>query len=530
MGAQTGAMERRYKGIEKMAHLPPIVNASPATLIEHTLAHHAGSLSANGALVVSTGTYTGRSPLDKYIVRDAITESTVWWGEINQAMDPAHYVGLRDHVLTHLESQQSYILQASVNADPRFAYNIQLHSESPWHTLFAGNLFRTAWTAQQPLITILHAPTYDALPARDGTRSNVAIMFDIASRTIVICGTAYAGEIKKAVFTLLNYLLPMRDVMPMHAGVNVGRDGDAAVFFGLSGTGKTTLSTDPDRPMVGDDEHGWSDRGVFNFEGGCYAKTIRLSAAGEPEIYAATKQFGTVLENVVIDPDSHIPDYDDTSLSENGRAAYSLDILANTAVGSMAGHPKTIVMLTADAFGVLPPISRLTVPQAMYHFLSGYTAKVAGTERGVKEPSATFSTCFGAPFMVLHPGRYAALLAQRLEAHGATVWLVNTGWSGGPYGTGSRIALADTRAMVRAALTGALDTVAYTTDPVFGLAMPQSCPGVNPQTLDPRIAWGDATAWQVAAQRLARLFHANYTLYADEAPAGAAEGAPILRD
>ncbi len=282
--------------------------------------------------------------------------------------------------------------------------------------------------------------------------------------------------------------------------------------------------------MVGDDEHGWSDRGVFNFEGGCYAKTIRLSAAGEPEIYAATKQFGTVLENVVIDPDSHIPDYDDTSLSENGRAAYSLGILANTAVGSMAGHPKTIVMLTADAFGVLPPLSRLTVPQAMYHFLSGYTAKVAGTERGVKEPSATFSTCFGAPFMVLHPGRYAALLAERLEAHGATVWLVNTGWSGGPYGIGSRIALADTRAMVRAALTGALDSVAYTTDPVFGLAMPQSCPGVTPQTLDPRIAWGDATAWQVAAQRLARLFHENYTIYAAEAPAGAAQGAPILHD
>jgi phosphoenolpyruvate carboxykinase (ATP) len=523
-------MGRRKTGIEKMALFPPIVNASAATLIEHTLAQHAGSLSADGALVVTTGKYTGRSPLDKYIVRDAVTAPTVWWGDVNQPMEPAHYTRLRDRVEAHLAARQCYVLQASVNADPRYAYNITLHSESPWHTLFAGNLFRSSWHAQQPLIRILHAPTFDALPDRDGTRSNVAIVLDIASMTIVICGTAYAGEIKKAVFTLLNFLLPMRDVMPMHAGVNVGRDGDVAVFFGLSGTGKTTLSTDPDRPMVGDDEHGWSDRGVFNFEGGCYAKTIHLSAVGEPEIYAATKQFGTVLENVVIDTDSHVPDYDDTSISENGRAAYGLDTLENIAAGSMAGHPKTILMLTADAFGVLPPLSRLTVPQAMYHFLSGYTAKVAGTERGVKEPVATFSTCFGAPFMVLHPGRYAALLAERLQQHGSTVWLVNTGWSGGPYGVGSRVSLANTRAMVRAALTGALADVAYTTDPVFGLAIPQSCPDVDPSTLDPRTAWGNADAWQSAAQRLARLFHANYALVAAEAPAGAADGAPLLRD
>ncbi len=508
---------------------PKILNASAATLIEHTLALQTGTLSADGALVVNTGTYTGRSPQDKYIVRDTLTDQTVWWGEVNQAMLPAHYALLRDRIYVHLALRQEYTLQASVNADPTYAYNVALHSESPWHTLFAANLFRSDWRADQPSITILHAPSFDAEPLRDGTRSNVAIVLDVASLTILICGTAYAGEIKKAVFTLLNYLMPMRDVMPMHAGVNVGSAGDGAVFFGLSGTGKTTLSTDPQRPMVGDDEHGWSTTGVFNFEGGCYAKTVQLSAAGEPEIYAATKHFGTVLENVVIDADTRIPDFNDTRLSENGRAAYSLDILANIAPQSRAGHPKNILMLTADAFGVLPPMSRLTVPQAMYHFLSGYTAKVAGTERGVKEPSATFSTCFGAPFMVLHPGRYAALLAERLEAHGATVWLVNTGWSGGPYGVGSRMPLEYTRAMVRAAITGALQDVDYTVDPVFGLAMPQSCPGVPASTLDPRTAWADAASWHGAACRLAALFHTNYVRYAEEAPAGAALGAPLAR-
>jgi phosphoenolpyruvate carboxykinase (ATP) len=511
-----------------MAISPPIINASVSTLVEHTLALHTGRLSADGALVVDTGTYTGRSPQDKYIVRDASTESTVWWGDVNQGLSRTTFEALATRLQQHLDGRQTYHLHASVNADPQYAYNVLLVSESPWHTLFAQNLFRSEWHDTHETLTILHAPSFDAIPAVDGTRSNVCIVLDVASRTILIGGTAYAGEIKKAIFTFLNYLLPMRGVMPMHAGANVGAAGDVSVFFGLSGTGKTTLSTDPERPMIGDDEHGWSAQGVFNFEGGCYAKTIRLSTTGEPEIYAATKHYGTVLENVVIDGNTRLPDFDDISLSENGRAAYSLDILDNIAPGSRAGHPKTILMLTADAFGVLPPISRLTVPQAMYHFLSGYTAKVAGTERGVKEPSATFSTCFGAPFMVHHPGRYAALLAERLEAHGADVWLINTGWSGGPYGVGNRMPLAQTRAMVRAAIDGSLRDVAYTIDPIFGLAMPQSCPGVPVMALDPRAAWGDANRWESAARQLARMFHANFVRYAAEAPAGAAAGAPLV--
>ncbi|MFM2310456.1 MAG: hypothetical protein RLY87_2578 [Chloroflexota bacterium] len=512
-----------------MPTLSPIIDASIPILIEHTIAQNAGHLSADGALIVHTGAYTGRSPQDKYIVRDATTASTVWWGEVNHAMTPAAFQALAIRFRTHLAAVQNYQLHASVNADPHYAYNVLLTSESPWHTLFAQNLFRSEWHETAETLTILHAPSLNAVPAVDGTRSHVCVALDIATRTILIGGTAYAGEIKKAIFTLLNYLLPMRGVMPMHAGANVGVSGDVAVFFGLSGTGKTTLSTDSARPMIGDDEHGWSSAGVFNFEGGCYAKTIKLSAAGEPEIYAATKHFGTVLENVAFDHATGVPDFDDTSLSENGRAAYSLDILDNIAPGSRAGHPQTILMLTADAFGVLPPISKLTVPQAMYHFLSGYTAKVAGTERGVKEPSATFSTCFGAPFMVLHPGKYAALLAERLEAHDVTVWLVNTGWSGGPYGVGNRMSLAHTRAMVRAAIDGALRGVPTTTDPVFGLAMPQSCPGVPDAVLDPRTAWADAHKWEVAARTLAGMFHANFTKYADEAPAGAVHGAPLGR-
>lgn len=505
------------------------VDAPVAALIEATLARDAGRLSADGALAVQTGIFTGRSPLDKYVVRDDTVENTVWWGHVNHPLAPAHYQRLRAKVDAALASVDTYVLHASVNADPQFAYNVEVVSESPWHSLFARNLLRNDWVPGNETIRILHAPSVSADPATDGTRTGVFVVLEIASRTVLIGGTEYAGEIKKAVFSLLNYLLPLRDVMPMHAGVNVGQEGDVAVFFGLSGTGKTTLSTDPQRPMVGDDEHGWSTAGVFNFEGGCYAKTIRLSASGEPEIYAATRRFGTVLENVVIDNDTRRPDFDDTTLSENGRAAYDLDILENIAAGSRAGHPKTILMLTADAFGVLPPISKLTIPQAMYHFLSGYTAKVAGTERGVKEPTATFSTCFGAPFMTMHPGRYAAMLAERLAQHGADVWLVNTGWNGGPYGVGKRMSLAHTRSMVRAAIDGALRGVHFTTDPVFGLAMPTYCPGVPDTVLDPRLSWTDAAAWEKNARELAHLFHRNFESYVDQAPAGAAAGGPIAR-
>lgn len=503
-----------------------VVDAVPAVLIEETIARHEGQLSANGALVVNTGIYTGRSPADRFIVADTAINDLIWWGDVNRPIERHYFTGLMHKVQVYLAKRDTYVLHASANADVQYTYNIQLTSESPWHTLFAQNLFRREWHLDAPTITILHAPSFMADPAIDGTISSTFIILDIAQRTILIGGTAYAGEIKKAVFSMLNYLLPQRDVMPMHAGVNVGSDGKAAVFFGLSGTGKTTLSTDPHRPMIGDDEHGWSASGVFNFEGGCYAKTIKLSAIGEPEIYQATKHFATVLENVVIDPVTHLPDFDDSQLTENGRAAYPLDFLSNVSATGTSDHPTTIIMLTADAFGVLPPISRLTTAQAMYHFLSGYTAKVAGTERGVKEPTATFSTCFGAPFMVLHPGRYAELLRERLHAHDVTVWLVNTGWSGGGYGVGTRMSLAYTRAMVTAAINGDLDGVAYTTDPVFCLAMPQTCPNVPSNILDPRVAWGGGAAWQLAARDLATRFRSNFAHLAHEAPTDAILGGP----
>lgn len=502
------------------------VDAAPAVLVEESIHRGMAQLSHTGALVVHTGVYTGRSPADRFIVADPAIHDSVWWGDINRPLDRHYYDALEQRIRAHLAQHDRFELHASVNADAQYAYNVHLISESPWHTLFAYNLFRRVWHDHAETLTILHAPSLTADPNRDGTHSGVFIILNIMTRTVLIGGTAYAGEIKKAIFSMLNVLLPARDVMPMHAGVNVSADGQTAVFFGLSGTGKTTLSTDPQRPMIGDDEHGWSTTGVFNFEGGCYAKTIRLSPSGEPEIYAASQHFGTILENVVLDPHTRQPDFDDVSLTENGRAAYPITVLSNIAPSGCGAHPRHIIMLTADAFGVLPPISRLTVPQAMYHFLAGYTAKVAGTERGIKEPTATFSTCFGAPFMVLHPARYAELLRARLQVHRATVWLVNTGWSGGGYGVGQRMPLAQTRAMVTAALSGALDHVTYTTDPVFGLAMPTNCPGVASHVLDPRIAWGDATAWHHAAQALAARFHTNFAHIADQAAPDVAAGGP----
>lgn len=502
-------------------------NPSDAVLIEATIAHNMGHLTDHGALAVQTGVYTGRSPLDRYIVPDPAHADDIWWGEVNRRIDESIYAKLESRVMTYLLTHEHYELRSSVNADPTYAYNVKLISESPWHTLFAKYLFRDSWHAAAETVTILHAPSVVADPTVDGTRSSVFIILNIPRRTVIIGGTWYAGEIKKAMFTMLNYLLPQRGVMPMHAGVNVGAAGDTTVFFGLSGTGKTTLSTDPQRPMIGDDEHGWSDTGIFNFEGGCYAKTIRLSPTGEPEIYRAANTYGAILENVVIDTTTHHPDFDDVSLSENGRAAYPLAMLENVERSGCGTHPRTIIMLTADAFGVLPPISRLTIPQALYHFVSGYTAKVAGTERGVSHPTATFSTCFGAPFMMLHPGRYAALLQERLTAHDVNVWLVNTGWSGGAYGTGERMSLAYTRAMVNAAISGALDAVDYQIDPVFGLAMPMHCPGVPAHILDPQRAWQNAADWREAAQALAVRFHQNFVQFADSVPPEALAGAPV---
>ena len=506
-----------------------LVNLSDALLIEETIELHMGHLTDHGALAVTTGAFTGRSPLDRYIVPDPMRADDIWWGEVNRRIDAATYNALESRVLLHLQTHRSYELHASVNADPAYAYNITLISESPWHALFAKYLFRDELHADAETMTILHAPSVVAHPQLDGTRSPVFIILNVPKRTVIIGGTWYAGEIKKAMFTLLNYLLPSRGVMPMHAGVNVGSAGDTTVFFGLSGTGKTTLSTDPLRPMIGDHEHGWSASGLFNFEGGCYAKTIRLSPRGEPEIFRAANTYGAILENVVIDASTHHPDFDDTSLSENGRAAYPLAMLDNVERSGRGAHPRTIIMLTADAFGVLPPISRLTVPQALYHFVSGYTAKVAGTERGISHPTATFSTCFGAPFMMLHPGRYAALLYERLIAHDVRVWLVNTGWTGGAYGVGVRMSLADTRAMVNAAINGELDDVDYETDIVFGLSMPKVCPGVPSTMLNPALSWPDANEWRTAAETLADRFHHNFRQFADNVPAEAHAGAPIHR-
>ena len=505
----------------------PLVDAVTAALIEATVARGSGHLTADGALAVTTAPYTGRSPADRFLVVDRAQHDMVWWGDINRPMDADRAQQLATRVRAHLATQEHYVLHASVNADPQYAYHIQLLSESPWHTLFAKHLFREAVARADETITVLHAPSLQADPTQDGTRSGVFIVLDIPQRTILIGGTAYAGEIKKAVFTMLNFLLPLRGVLPMHAGVNVGASGDAAVFFGLSGTGKTTLSTDPERPLVGDDEHGWSAHGVFNFEGGCYAKTIRLSASGEPEIYRATQHFGTVLENVWVDPVSHVPDFDDVSLTENGRAAYPMAYLANVHAPGMCDHPRTIFMLTADAFGVLPPLSRLTPAQAMYHFVSGYTAKVAGTERGVQEPTATFSACFGAPFMVHHPRTYAELLRQHIEANDVSVWLVNTGWIGGAYGVGRRMQLAHTRALIRAVLSGAFATATFHNDPVFGLAMPATCPDVPAELLDPRLSWHHPEEWHHAALQLAARFRANVAHLGAEMPAHIVAGGPV---
>jgi phosphoenolpyruvate carboxykinase (ATP) len=399
---------------------------------------------------------------------------------------------------------------------------VRVVSESPWHALFAHNMFLRLNPAELegfvPNFTVLHAPTLKADPARHGTRSETAIVLSFGAREVLVAGTQYAGEIKKSIFSVLNHVLPGRGVLPMHCSANVGADGDVALFFGLSGTGKTTLSADPARSLIGDDEHGWGDEGVFNFEGGCYAKTIKLSREGEPEIYRATQMFGTILENVVLDERTREIDFDNASITENTRASYPIHYISNAVLSGRGAHPKNVVFLTADAFGVLPPLARLTPQQAMYHFLSGYTAKVAGTERGVTEPVATFSACFGAPFLPRHPSVYAEMLGERLREHGAAVWLVNTGWSGGPYGVGSRMKLAHTRAMVHAALGGRLADTKFEVDPVFGLDVPAAVPGVPTEVLRPRGTWADGAAFDEAAARLAKMFRDNFTRFADQVP------------
>lgn len=494
-------------------------NYSTAALYEEAIRRGEGKLARNGALVVQTGQHTGRSANDKFIVKEPSSADQIWWGEVNRPISTDHVANLRRKMLAHLQEHDVFVQNCYAGADSRHRLPVRVVTETAWHSLFARNMFIVPPLEDlapfEPQFTILNAPSLFADAENDGTNSGTFIVVDFAERQVLIGGTSYAGEIKKSVFTVLNYLLPGAGVLPMHASINVGAAGDSAVFFGLSGTGKTTLSADPSRMLVGDDEHGWTDSGVFNFEGGCYAKVIRLSAEAEPEIFATTERFGTILENVVMDDVRRTLDLDDAKYTENTRGSYPLEFIPNASPTGTAGHPKAVIMLTADAFGVLPPISRLTPDQAMYHFLSGYTAKVAGTEKGLgKEPQATFSTCFGAPFMPRHPSEYGRMLGERIARHNTDCWLVNTGWSGGGYGTGERMAIAHTRALLKAALDGSLASTPVSIDKSFGLAVPQACPDVPNSVLNPRDTWSDKSAYDAAARDLVTKFHDNFGKFA----------------
>ena len=494
-------------------------NLTAPALVAHALRRGEGRLSADGAFIAVTGQHTGRSVQDKFVVDEPETREAVWWGKINQALPADKFAALADKVRTYLGQKAELFTQdLHAGADPAHQIRVRLVTTNAWHAMFARNMFirpeRDALDGFAPDWTILHAPEYEADPAVDGCRTSTVIALSLATRTILIAGTSYAGEVKKSIFTVMNWLLPARDVLPMHCSANVGKDGDVALFFGLSGTGKTTLSSDPERALIGDDEHGWSDTGVFNFEGGCYAKVIKLSQEAEPQIWAATHRFGTVLENVVADANG-VVDLDDGSLTENTRSCYPIHYIPNTAPGGTAGLPKNVVMLTADAFGVLPPISKLSAAQAMYHFLSGYTARVAGTEKGLgKEPQATFSTCFGAPFLPRHPEVYGKMLSELIAKHGADCWLVNTGWTGGAYGTGKRMSIQHTRALLRAALDGSLAKVELEQDPFFGLMIPKSVPGIPANVLNPRESWADKAAYDATAKTLVGLFEKNFESFA----------------
>ncbi|HET6765025.1 MAG TPA: phosphoenolpyruvate carboxykinase (ATP) [Longimicrobiaceae bacterium] len=493
-------------------------NLLPAELVEHAIRRGEGILVDGGPFNAVTKPHTGRSPNDRFVVREPGSEQNVWWGKVNQPISPEHYDTLRDDVVAHLEGQDLFVRDMWGGADDEYRLAVRVITPNAWHNLFAFNMFRRPAEAELegmvPGFTILHAPEYEADPARHGTRTSTFILINFARQEILIGGTRYAGELKKSIFGILNYLLPLKGVLSMHCSANIGKDGDTALFFGLSGTGKTTLSADAERGLIGDDEHGWSDRGVFNFEGGCYAKAVKLSPEGEPEIYATTRMFGTVLENCVVD-DKRRVDFDDISITENTRISYPLEYISNFVPEAKGGHPRNIVFLTADAYGVLPPISRLTAEQAMFYFLSGYTAKVAGTERGVKEPQPTFSACFGAVFLPLHPGTYAEMLGKKLEEHGSKVWLVNTGWTGGPFGVGQRMKLGYTRAMVRAALAGQLDDAEFVEVPHFRLHVPTAVEGVPSEVLQPRETWADKDAYDAKASELAGAFCKNFEQFAD---------------
>ena len=496
-------------------------NLGAAALYEEAVRRGEGMISESGPLVCLTGAHTGRSPNDKFLVRESSSQGDVWWGKTNRPVDPEQFDLLYDDMMANLADKELFIQDCCAGTDPDHRLPVRIITEYAWHSLFARTMFleQPAGTppgVHVPEFTVIDAPSMKADPARHGTNSDVFIFVNFVRRLILIGGTSYAGEIKKSIFSVMNYLLPLRNVMPMHCSANRSRDGEVALFFGLSGTGKTTLSSDPERLLIGDDEHGWTERGVFNFEGGCYAKMIRLSATAEPDIHATTKRFGTVLENVVMDADTRVLDLDNDRFTENTRGAYPISYIDNWEPTGQGGHPTNIIMLTADAFGVLPPISRLTPAGAMYHFLSGYTAKVAGTEKGVTEPQATFSTCFGAPFMVHHPNVYAKLLGKRIAEHGSDVWLVNTGWTGGPYGTGTRMEIAHTRAMITSVLSGELSGVDSILHPVFNVEVPVAVPGVPASVLQPRGTWSDGADYDAQARRLAAMFTENFKAFESE--------------
>ena len=493
---------------------------SAPELYEHALVRGEGSLSQCGPLVVRTGQHTGRSANDKFVVQEPTTGEHIWWGPVNRPYSPERFGALHRRMMTFLQGKDVFVQDCFVGADPQYRLPVRIVTEYGWHSLFARNMFIEATPEELarhvPEFTVINAPSFKADLDLDGTNSETFIIVNFEKKLVLIGSTSYAGETKKSIFSVMNYLLPQKGVLPMHSSANIGPNGDTAIFFGLSGTGKTTLSADASRTLIGDDEHGWSDSGIFNFEGGCYAKVIRLSAEAEPEIYETTRRFGTVLENVIADEYSREIDLDDGSLTENTRGSYPISYIPNASSTGCCGHPKNIIFLTCDAFGVLPPVSKLTPAQAMYHFILGYTAKVAGTEKGVTEPTPIFSPCYGGPFLPLHPRRYAELLGQKIEKHGVDVWLVNTGWTGGAYGVGERMSIQHTRTIVNAVLDGKLATVPTRVHDVFGLHVPTQCPGVPAEILDPRNTWQDKAAYDSQAKMLAGKFAETFAKYADD--------------
>ncbi len=501
------------------------------TLYESIILRQEASLSHLGPVVVRTGDHTGRSPNDKFIVDEPTSSAHIWWGKVNRKFDESRFNALYNRLLAYIQGKEIFVQDCCVGAHPDYRLPIRIITEDAWQSLFARNMFiqikdEEARRNHVPEFRVLCFPRFHAIPEIDGTKSETFIIVNFGQKTVIIGGTSYGGEIKKSVFTILNYLLPRTQVLSMHCSANVGVMGDVALFFGLSGTGKTSLSADPERLLIGDDEHGWCDDGIFNFEGGCYAKVIRLSPDSEPDIYECTRRFGTVLENVAVDYTTRRLDLDDDTLTENTRACYPLTHLSQVVRDGCAGHPKNVILLTCDAFGVMPPVAKLTPEQAMYHFLSGYTAKVAGTERGVTEPSTTFSACFGAPFMALPPTVYTDMFGERIRRHKAQCWLVNTGWIGGGYGVGKRIDIGSTRAIIRAALAGHLGEVPTRRDPNFGFEVPTACPGLDPKLLDPRGTWSDPSAYDRTAQTLVAAFHNNLAQFEGAVPEEILAGGP----